>query len=186
MDLFSLLLVLIFASLYGVTMKVADLLNEHGLKWFRGSAILFGILWGMFGTLLVVSDVYIANIVLAMAIAFIVRMRIDYINHAIAEVIIIVSFLTYSTFVPAVFFIFLPIFIVFGGMKDLLDDYYKRKDLFAKISESMWYYPIPTLIYATYTSQWVVFYVFTIFTVFYDVTKYIDMKKRSHKNRKRR
>ncbi len=53
MDLFSLLLVLIFASLYGVTMKVADLLNEHGLKLFRGSAILFGILWGFFGALLV-------------------------------------------------------------------------------------------------------------------------------------
>lgn len=186
MDLFSLLLVLIFASLCGVTMKVADLLNEHGLKLFRGSAILFGISWGFFGALLVVSDIYIANIMLAMAIAFIVRMRIDYINHAIAEVVIIVSFLTYSTFVPAVFFIFLPIFIVFGGMKDLLDDYYKRKNLLAKISESMWYYPIPTLIYASYTGQWIVFYVFTLFTIFYDITKYIDAKKRKQANKRKR
>ena len=49
-DLFSLPIILIFAALYGITMKIADLLDEHGLKWFKGSAIIFGILWGLFGS----------------------------------------------------------------------------------------------------------------------------------------
>ena len=43
-NLFSIPMILLFALLYGVTMKIADLLNEHGFKWFKGSAIIFGLL----------------------------------------------------------------------------------------------------------------------------------------------
>jgi len=172
-NLFSLPVILIFAVLYGITMKVADLLDEHGLKWFKGSAILFGILWGIFGALLVVSNVQVANVLLAMILAFIFRMRIDYRNHAIATVIIITSFLLYSIFEPLTFFIFLANFMIFGSLKDVMDDYYKRRDWLQKFTESGWYYIIPTLIFAYFTSFWIVFYVFTTYIVCYDIVKYI-------------
>ena len=176
-DLFSLPIILIFAALYGITMKIADLLDEHGLKWFKGSAIIFGILWGLFGSLLVVSNVHVANVLLAMVLAFIFRMRIDYRNHAIATVIIITSFLLYSTFKPLTFFIFLINFIIFGSLKDVMDDYFKRKDWLQKFTETGWYYVIPTLIFAYFTSLWIVFYVFTTYIVFYDIVKYVGENK---------
>ena len=43
-------LALVFYALgYGITVKVADLLNEHGLKWFRGSPLLLVTLAGRSG-----------------------------------------------------------------------------------------------------------------------------------------
>ena len=44
-DLFSPFFVVIYAILFGITMKIADLLDEHGLKSFKGADILFGFLW---------------------------------------------------------------------------------------------------------------------------------------------
>ena len=176
-DLFSLSIILIFAALYGITMKIADLLDEHGLKWFKGSTTIFGILWGLFGALLVASNVQVANVLLAMILAFIFRMRIDYKNHAIATVIIIASFLVYSSFEPLTFFIFLANFIIFGSLKDVMDDYFKRSDWLQKFTESGWYYVIPTLIFAYFTSAWIVFYVFTTYIVFYDIVKYVGENK---------
>lgn len=173
-DWFATHFIILYAILYGVTMKIADLFDEHGLKeWFKGSRILFGFLWGIFGALLIISNVYVANVLLAMILAFIVRMRIDYLNHAIATLIIIISFLFYGSFEPLIFFIFLATFIIFGSIKDYLDDKLKSKGILQKISESGWYYVIPTLIYALFTSQWIVFYIFTIYIISYDVVKYI-------------
>jgi len=164
---------LVWAALYGVTMKVADLLNEHGLKLFRGAAILFGILWGLFGAVLIASNDIIANITLAMVVAFIVRMRIDYLNHAIATIIVIISFLQFATFDPIPFYIFLANFIIFGSVKDYVDDVLKRKDWITKITESGWYYVIPTLIYSMVTGEWPVFFVFTSYNLFYNIVKYL-------------
>ncbi len=80
-NLFSNPMILLYALLFAITMKVADLFDEHGLKWFKGSTILFGFLWGGFGALLVLSNNTIANIMLAMSLAFLVRNRLDYLNH---------------------------------------------------------------------------------------------------------
>ncbi len=175
----NIFLILIFAALYGITMKIADLLDEHGLKWFKGSATIFGILWGLFGALLVASNIQVANVLLAMILAFIFRMRIDYRNHAIATIIIIASFLLYSTFEPLTFFIFLANFVIFGSLKDVMDDVYKRRDWLQKLTESGWYYVVPAFVYAILTNQWIVFYTFTTYIIFYDLVKYIEENNRT-------
>ena len=92
-NFFSFPMMILYAGLYGVTMKTADLLNEHKLKWFKGSNILFGFLEGFFAVLLIIGNIQVANLVLAQVIAFIVRGRVDYRNHMLAAAIIIVSFL---------------------------------------------------------------------------------------------
>jgi len=169
-------MILIYSALFGVTMKVADLLDEHGLKWFKGSAIIFGVLWGVLGSLLVISDSLVANLILAMVVAFIFRMRVDYRNHAIATTMIISAFLIFSTFQLQTFFIFLGTFIVFGFIKDVMDDYYKKRNWMQKLSETGWYYVIPPLIYSIITSNWIVFYALATYIVFYDIVKYIGEK----------
>ena len=176
-DLFSFPIILLYAILYGVTMKIADLLNEHGLKLFKFSDVLFGIMCGLFGALLVLSNPIVANIILAMCIAFLIRRRIDYLNHAIAITIIFVTFLFYSSISIPLFLVFYFIFLVFGGLKDYIDDILKkRKGLLFYLSEAMLYYPIPTFIYCSIYGNWIVFYVFLLYTISYDLTKYYGIK----------
>jgi hypothetical protein len=159
-------------------MKIADLLNEHGLKWFRGSAIIFGLLWGIFGTLLVLGDNTIANIVLAMNLAFIIRGRLDYLNHQIAASIIVITFLFGAAFNPALFLAFYAIFLIFGSLRDYVGDKLKVKTgILAIYDQIAWYYPIPTLIYCLLYGNWIVFWVFLISAIAYDATKFIYKKR---------
>lgn len=170
-----------YAVAYGVTMKIADLTNEHGLKWFKGDALIFGILWGFFGTILIMSNNNeLANILLAMNIALLTRNRLDYINHQIASSIIIISFLFIATFSPTIFLIFYLLFLIFGSMKDYIDDVLKKEGLFHLLNEIMLYYPVPTFIYCIIYANWIIFWVFLFYTIAYNLTKYIGKKYNYH------
>lgn len=171
------LIIIVSAILYGITMKVADLLNEHGLKWFKGSAVFFGVLWGIFGSLLVIGDKNIANIILAMNVAFIIRNRLDFINHQIASTIIIIVFLFFSTFNPVLFAMFYIIFLIFGSLKDYVGDILKKKSVLATLNEAMLYYPIPTFIYCLIYGNWIIFWTFLLYTISYDYIKYLAKKR---------
>jgi len=177
-DFFSIPTTLIYAALYGVTMKIADLLDEHGLKLFKYSNLLFGALWGSFGALLILNHPIVANIILAMNVAFLIRRRIDYLNHAIAITIILITFLFYGSIEPVLFLVFYFIFLIFGSLKDYIDDVLKKKEgLLVKLNEAMLYYPVPTLIYSLIYGNWIVFYAFLLYTISYDLTKYYAAKQ---------
>lgn len=177
-DLFSIPTILLYAVLYGVTMKIADLLDEHGLRLFKYGDLLFGVLWGSFGALLILSNPIIANIILAMNIAFLIRRRIDYLNHAIAITIILMTFLFSASINFALFIVFYFIFLIFGSLKDYVDDILKKKKgLLVNLNEAMLYYPVPTFIYCLLYGNWIAFYAFLIYTVFYDLTKYYAVKR---------
>ncbi len=165
----------VLAILFGVTMKIADWLNEHGVHWFKGDAILFGILWGMFGSLIILEfHTDISNILLAMILAFIIRMRIDYRNHAIASCLIIITFLLLAFFDIIIFFPFFLFFLIFGHLRDFLKNRSLPKAfLWLKFG---WYYMLSTLFYAFLYDRWVVFFVFTAFTVAYNLVKLIGYK----------
>lgn len=179
-DLFSLPLILLYAALFGVTMKIADLFDEHEMRLFKGDAITFGFLWGFFGILLILSRPDIANVTLAMILAFIVRMRIDYRNHAIATAMIIIAFMLKSTFDVTLFSIFFTTFVIFGGLRDYLGDVRQKKDWIYKINEPAWYYVIPPVVYGAYTNNWVIFLVFTTYILGYDFTKYYLFYKKNY------
>jgi len=177
-NLFSIPMIIIYALFFGITMKIADLLDEHGLKWFKGSAILFGFLWGGLGTLLVLSNNLIANLMLAMTLAFIIRNRLDYINHQIAASIIIISFLLSSILEPILFISFYAIFLVFGSLRDYVGDKIKKKSKLQSFYDNiMWYYPIPTFIYCLLYGNWIIFWAFLVYTIGFDLTKHIYKKK---------
>lgn len=182
-NIFSFPMILLYAALYGATMKTADLFDEHKMRqWFTGCDIVFGILWGFFGSLLIFSRVDIANVTLAMVLAFLVRMRIDHRNHAIATAMIIVSFMYKGVFDLALFTMFFLIFTIFGGLRDYLGDVRKIKDWFYKINEPAWYYVIPTFIYGIFSGNWVIFFVFTIYIIFYDLAKYLLFYMKQYDN----
>lgn len=171
---------LLVAGVYGVTMKLADLLDEHGLKWFPGSALLFGMLWGIAGSWLVWSDPVIANVVLAMNIAFIMRNRLDYFNHQLGASVIIVCFLAFGSVDIGVFGVFYGVFLVFGMLRDYVGDVIEAKNgLLALYDKVMWYYPLSTLLYALMYGDWTIFAVFLVYTIAYDGTKAVDHYVRS-------
>lgn len=165
-------LVLLCAVSYGATMKTADLLDEHGYKWFEGSTTLFGMAWGISGALLMLSDIYLASALLAMVVGFILRMRIDYRNHAIAAGIMLTAFVVCCRLERTTFVGFLLNFAGFGSVKDALGEDRQKTGWMCRVFESGWYYVVPTLICSIYTTEWLVFYVFLLYIGSYDAVKY--------------
>lgn len=172
------MIVVSLGILYGATMKIADLLNEHGLKWFKGSNLLFGVLWGLCGALLIVlTNPVVDSALVAMNVAFIIRNRLDYLNHQVAASIVIVTGIAWGELVAMPFLVFFFVFLIFGALKDYADDVLHAKGLWALVNESMLYYPIPTLIYAIISGDWLPFAVFTAYMIAYNLTKIIAHKK---------
>lgn len=180
-DLFSPILIVIYAILFGITMKIADLLDEHGLKWFKGADILFGFLWGGFGALLILSNLVIANIYLALILAFVLRYRIDYLNHGIAVTIMFLTFLATQIIDWNVFLLFFIIFALFGLLTDSFEERKKPKNFILKslrafIDLRAQYYLFPFL-YSLITGFWLVFFVVGSNMLFYELTLRYARKK---------
>ncbi|MCK9293381.1 hypothetical protein M0P25_04865 [archaeon] len=83
------ILLLTLAFFFGVTNKVADLLNEHGLKLFKHADILFGIIWGILGAFLMFFDQSIAINYFALIIYWFFMIKLDYKNHSLAGTIML-------------------------------------------------------------------------------------------------
>lgn len=154
-------------------MKIADLVNEHGLKLFKGDKIFFGLLWGFFGALLVAGDNALANVILAMNVAFLIRGSLDYLNHRIATSIIFIVFLMFANFSPYLFLIVLLWFIILGIIEDRVKVFSGKLSLAIIFGGLMIYYPFFGLIYGIYYTNWIIFWALFLFTVGYDLTKYI-------------
>ena len=167
----------IVSVLFGYSMKVADLLDEHGLKWFRGADMLMGAACGFFGALLIAYDYAIANIALAMLAAFIMRWRIDYPNHVLAAAIMLIAFFAYAPFDYSIFLPFFLVFTIFGSLKDYYDDVLHETGWKYVLNEVMLYYPVPTMVYGLLAGAWLPFIAFTTYTFAYDFTKLIYMKR---------
>ena len=124
------------------------------------------------------SNNIIANIMLAMCLAFIIRFRLDYINHQIAASIVIISFLFTAILSPILFLSFYAIFLIFGSLRDYVGDRIKKKNKLQSLYDNvMWYYPIPALIYCLFYGNWILFWAMLVYTIGFDGIKYIFKKK---------
>lgn len=178
--LFSTPMIILYAILFGLTMKIADLLGEHGLKWFKGSALFFGVLWGIFGALMILSNNFLANFFIAMLIHWTLRYRIDRLEHGIAAAIIYTVFilnLSNFTFIPLIFWIILIPFSIFGLINDAAD----RKDIkgfIAKLGQSQFFYfVIPFILLLINLNYWIILVVSMCHIISYETIKYIYKKK---------
>lgn len=87
------LIVVLLSAVLGATMKIADLLDEHGYKWFKYADVVFGLLWGIAGAYMIFLNPILATIWISVLFCFIVRYRLDYLNHGIAAAIWFVAML---------------------------------------------------------------------------------------------
>lgn len=185
MILFNPWIAILYAAFFGATMKIADLFNEHGVKkWFTGCDIVFGIVWGMFGALIILSNEILASMYLALVFAFIIRARGDYVNHGLAYVIMIITYFIRYQFVNwQLFLIFFIPFSIFG----LISDQYRAKKLpknkllrilriLSDFRAHYYWYPF---IYSLITGIWFVFFVMAINMLFYEIIRQWDFKRRN-------
>jgi len=86
----------VLSLLFGFTQKIADGHDEHGLNWFPGAAMMFGIGSGLLGAILIqATPVHFATY-LSLCFYWIYKLKIDYRNHAIALIIILIGSLSAS------------------------------------------------------------------------------------------
>lgn len=165
------------SMLYAVTMKISDLLDEHGLKLFKGASYFFSFLCALMGCVLIIFDTIIANIVLAMVIGFVIRKRIDYNNHILAFVIITSCFFVCSRMDIIIYFPFLISILLLGFLKDTKYKTNKSK-LINIVNKIYLYVPIiyalPSLFYSIATGNWLVFFVFFTYDLSYNITRLVS------------
>lgn len=176
LDIIRIIVLCIFSMMYAVTMKISDLLDEHGLYLFKGAPYFFSFLCAIFGCLLIVFDNIIANIIFAMVMGFVIRKRIDYNNHILAFIIITSCFLSHSDLIINIYFPFLVIIILLGFLKDTKYKNYNSK-IIKHINKIYLYVPIvyalPSLVYSIIYSNWSVFCVFFIYDLSYNITRLV-------------
>lgn len=166
---------IVFLSLlFGMALKIADLLDEHGLKWFKGAATLFGILWGCLGSIFILSsNEVVGNFYLAMLTHWILRYRIDYLNHGIAASLMLLTLLYRMPNFTIDWLLFTVIYIGFSA-HGLLNDAVDRgkthgfwKNYFRSNSHLI---TIPIALTAINTDYWVVLLVSCLHLLSYEVT----------------
>ena len=180
--LFSLPLLLICSILFGVTMKLADCFNEHGFKWFKGDAILFGILFGIFGGLLILGNPLLTNLYLALLLVNVLRFRVDALNHGLAATIMFFSFLfVMGNFSLSYFAYFFLTFAFFGILFNYALPLSKIKGFWGTIFELRFFYFLITFLFSVYTAQWIVFISMALFQIGYNITFYYVRRSKNYK-----
>jgi hypothetical protein len=87
----TLITISILSFFFGFFVDFADLLDEHGLKWFRGSALVCGIIWGVLGSLLVLLNTDAAFFVSTLVLYWVLKQKLDFLNHAIGGSLVLLT-----------------------------------------------------------------------------------------------
>ena len=129
---------------------------------------------GGFGALLILSNAIIANIYLALILAFVLRYRIDYLNHGIAVTIMFLTFFATRIIDWNVLLLFFIIFAVFGLLTDSFESKKKPRNFLLRFFRGFvdlraQYYLLPFL-YSLITGIWLVFFVVGLNMLFYELT----------------
>jgi MFS family permease len=140
----------------GVMGKYADLVNEHGLKeHFKGAGILSGYLWGLSGLGMLVSSPLGGLTYVAHVLYWFWRVKLEYPNHALAGVIMILSaFFFRGEFLQSHKWDLIAIFLAYlisGYIQTYFKDNFPNQAKFWRLRLRIYLIP---LIYALYTKSW--------------------------------
>lgn len=80
----------VLAFIFGFGSDFADLLDEHGLKWFRGSAVVIGLIWAFAGVGMIALYIPMLSYVVGLVLFWLVRNKLDYLNHQMSAAILLV------------------------------------------------------------------------------------------------
>lgn len=180
--------VIIFLTIiFAAFTKLADLGEEHGVKFKFGSNYLFAIIWGMAGALCIASGNVIASgYFIAENLQHIVRGRIDNFRHGLATFIALSPFIFSD--VKIALSIVIPAFLImsiFGFLHDSLAEVErpKIKKVLEKIKliktffEYRAYYYVVFFFWALIIKEWLLFFIPLVGMGTYEIIRQIGEKK---------
>jgi len=173
-NLSSVIILLINSALFGLFTKLADLTDEHKKKFFKGDSLLFGFLWGIFGSLVIIGNPLLGSFYLAILFHWILRGKIDYLNHRIALLIILITFIYKFNIAKFDWYLFTITFIIYTVIGLLNDNKLIKKTWFTNLNI---YSFIIIILFTLYNFKYViVFYSYVLNSIFYQIPKKIYQK----------
>ena len=85
------IVIYINAFLTGIFTKFADIANDDGFEVGKGINIFMGVLWGVFGSLVVFGSAYVAAFYLGILLSWIFRFKLDNYSHGIGGTIVLLA-----------------------------------------------------------------------------------------------
>lgn len=154
MDLNQVILA-ISSFILGVAGKYADLVNEHGLKeHFKGAGMLSGYLWGVAGAGMLLSSPLGGLTYVAHVLYWFWRVKLEYPNHALAGVIMLLSaFFLRGQFLQEYCWDLVSVFLAYlitGYIQTYFKEKYPRSAPFWRLRLRIYFIPIA---YALYTKS---------------------------------
>lgn len=153
------IIIILISFAFGITQKMADAANEHKVNLFKNYNIAWGVLFGISGAFIAVYDVFLTLYFIVLIIYWLIKNKLDYLNHQISASIILLGIIFYredelrdmleeALFLLLIFFIFDFVTRRFRGKNIVLFDFFdKYKFRFLIIS----------LLVSIYGNDWLVF-----------------------------
>lgn len=108
-------IVILNAFLTGLFTKLGDIANDDGFKVSRSMNIFLGLLWGVFGSLVVLGNADIAAFYLGILLSWIHRYKLDNYSHGIGGSIILATIFYTHPASPLQITITVGTFLLFTG-----------------------------------------------------------------------
>jgi hypothetical protein len=158
-------------------MKMADLMDEHGLKASKFTKIVMGIAWGGFGSILLIHDRLLASVYIALLFSFIFRAKIDYLNHGIGATIMLLVYIfqlqrNIMKLSEGLFFLFFFCFLIPGLLHDFIANKSKEKVSMELLHTVITYLIIP-FGYSVFSCNPQVFYSLFLYALGYEITRFL-------------
>jgi len=153
------IVIILNAFITGIFTKAADLFVEHGYKSSTITKIILGLVWGIFGSLVVIGNSLLAAFYFAILLSWIIRYKLDYYNHGIGGALILITIFYVQPTGILVSLILIPTLILFTffGILSREHDMKKKLSWFHKYNIYSFIY-LAILTYF-YPEVWIVFIV---------------------------
>lgn len=181
----SKLLVLILTVIFASFMKLADLAEEHSVRFRYGLKYVFAIIWGVAGALNVISgNIAVSSYYIALMFNYIVRFRIDTFTHGLATIIVLAPLLIGVDISLPIFITCFTIMVAFTFIHDRLDDskkirkfLQKRKALFTFFEYRMHYYFLFIFV-ALIFKEWLLFAIPFLGMLSYEIVRQLGERRK--------
>lgn len=158
--------ILALSFLFGFFVDFADLLDEHGLVWFRGAPLVFGILGAIFGSLIIFLNVPASLYVSTLVLYWVIKQKLDFLNHAVmGSVILFCSII----FIPRSDLVTIALVAGFGtqALQGFIGTYIKNKFTLNSITKELirLRHFVPPIAISLVVTDLTPLYVFVFFTI---------------------
>lgn len=106
--------IILISLFFGVSQKLADALNEHGTVLFKYANLLFGLLFGLFGLLLITYNKVFLEFYLGLVLYWLIAGKLDFFNHQLtASIMLLSAFVVFNYYDPNIVNVYIVIVFSF-------------------------------------------------------------------------